>query len=342
MNRYDRPKSLLQVLQQVDDLRLDGDVERRDRLVADDEVGLDGERAGDADALSLAAGELVRVALRMLGAAARPPRAARERARSARRACRCRAPASAPAGCRWIGHPRVQRRIRILENDLQVAPHPAHLVARQPGDVLPLEAHRTAARLEQPQDQRGRWSTCRSPTRPRAPSVSPRATSKLTSSTARTWPTVLLKITPRLTGKCLTQPLDAQDRFGAHAATLRLHGRLDAVLDRRLRSTPPGVPPPICPERRHLRMATRIRERAAWREAAARRAGWPDWARQPSMVARRSRSTSSRGIEPSRPMRVGVLRIVEQRTHGCLLDDLAGVHHDDVGRPARRPRPGRG
>jgi hypothetical protein len=57
-----QPQALAQRLEQVDDLRLDRDVERRDRLVADDEVGLDRERAGDADALALAAAELVRVA----------------------------------------------------------------------------------------------------------------------------------------------------------------------------------------------------------------------------------------------------------------------------------------
>ena len=50
----------LQALQQVDDLRLHRDVERRDRLVADDQRGLDRERAGDRDALALAARELVR------------------------------------------------------------------------------------------------------------------------------------------------------------------------------------------------------------------------------------------------------------------------------------------
>ena len=52
----------LQVLQQVDDLRLDRDIERGHRLVAYDQVGIGGERARDADALALAAGELVRPA----------------------------------------------------------------------------------------------------------------------------------------------------------------------------------------------------------------------------------------------------------------------------------------
>ena len=51
---------VLEVLEQVEDLRLHGDVERRDGLVADDQLRVDRERARDADALALAAGELVR------------------------------------------------------------------------------------------------------------------------------------------------------------------------------------------------------------------------------------------------------------------------------------------
>ena len=58
---------VLQVLQQVDHLRLDRHVERRDRLVADDQLGLERQRAGDADALALAAGEFVRVAAHVVG-----------------------------------------------------------------------------------------------------------------------------------------------------------------------------------------------------------------------------------------------------------------------------------
>ena len=54
---------LLEVVEQVQDLALDRHVERRDGLVADDELGVEGERPGDADALALAARELVRVAV---------------------------------------------------------------------------------------------------------------------------------------------------------------------------------------------------------------------------------------------------------------------------------------
>ena len=73
MNRYDSPKRACRSREQVDDLRLDRHVERRDRLVADDEPRLDRERARDADPLALAAGELVRIAARVLGREADEP-----------------------------------------------------------------------------------------------------------------------------------------------------------------------------------------------------------------------------------------------------------------------------
>jgi len=49
--------------EEVEDLALDADVEGAGGFVADDEAGLEGERTGDADALALAAGELVGVAV---------------------------------------------------------------------------------------------------------------------------------------------------------------------------------------------------------------------------------------------------------------------------------------
>jgi hypothetical protein len=50
----------LHLLQQVQDLGTNRDVEGRDGLIADDEVGLPDQRARDRDALALAAGEFVR------------------------------------------------------------------------------------------------------------------------------------------------------------------------------------------------------------------------------------------------------------------------------------------
>jgi hypothetical protein len=57
----------LQVLQQVDNLRLHGDIEGAHRLVADDEFWFNGQGASDADPLALATAELVWVAVRVGG-----------------------------------------------------------------------------------------------------------------------------------------------------------------------------------------------------------------------------------------------------------------------------------
>src|SRR3981081_33281 len=58
------PKPGLQIAQQVQDLRTNRDVQRRYRLVANDELRFDRERPRDGDALALAAGKLVWVAPR--------------------------------------------------------------------------------------------------------------------------------------------------------------------------------------------------------------------------------------------------------------------------------------
>ena len=63
---------LLQLDQEIEDLGLDRDVERRDRLVEHDDPRPQHQRAGDRDALALAAREHVRVARVVLGAQAHP------------------------------------------------------------------------------------------------------------------------------------------------------------------------------------------------------------------------------------------------------------------------------
>ena len=59
MKQHRHAELALQLLQQLQDLRLDGDVERRGRLVGDQEVRLVGQRHGDHHPLALAAGKLV-------------------------------------------------------------------------------------------------------------------------------------------------------------------------------------------------------------------------------------------------------------------------------------------
>ena len=60
-------QALLQVEQQVADLRLDGDIERRNRLIRDDYLGIEHQRPRNRDALPLPAGEFVREAPHHVG-----------------------------------------------------------------------------------------------------------------------------------------------------------------------------------------------------------------------------------------------------------------------------------
>ena len=52
----------LQILEQVENLRLDRNIQRADRLVADDKIGRQCNRPCNPDALTLPAGKLMRIA----------------------------------------------------------------------------------------------------------------------------------------------------------------------------------------------------------------------------------------------------------------------------------------
>ncbi len=114
------PEPRLQIAQQIDHLGLDRNVQRRHRLVADDETRLDRERTRNADPLSLAARKFMRKAARVrgreaylpqdLGDALRPPSQGEtvQRERLGQRLPH--------------RHPRIERCEWILEDDLQRAP----------------------------------------------------------------------------------------------------------------------------------------------------------------------------------------------------------------------------
>src|SRR4029077_13010358 len=53
---------LAQITQQIQNLRADRNIERRDRLITDDQFWFDRKRSCDSDSLSLSSGKLVRVA----------------------------------------------------------------------------------------------------------------------------------------------------------------------------------------------------------------------------------------------------------------------------------------
>src|ERR1700693_6587123 len=61
-----QPELALELEQQRGDLGLDRNIQRGQRLVTDDQFGLDDQRTRDADALRLAAREFVWIALQML------------------------------------------------------------------------------------------------------------------------------------------------------------------------------------------------------------------------------------------------------------------------------------
>ena len=158
-------QALLQVDQQVDDLRLDVDVERRDRLVGDDELGRDRERARDRDALPLAARELVRKLLRR--ARARPDQ--RQQLVDARAQRRLVGRETVKA--HRLGenlrhrHARIERRVRVLEDHLHPPAQRPHLRRRGERDVAAVEAHRARIRRRGCARSVAPASTCRTPIR---------------------------------------------------------------------------------------------------------------------------------------------------------------------------------
>ena len=136
---HGQPEGCLEVGQQVQDLGLDGHVEGGDRLVADQQLGLGHEGAGNADPLALTTGELARTPIpggvgvdthRLQGAAylGRPLLLGAE----------------APDGQR-LGHdvldpaPGVERGDGVLEDHLDAGPDLTQLLPVQAGQLGPVE-----------------------------------------------------------------------------------------------------------------------------------------------------------------------------------------------------------
>jgi hypothetical protein len=145
-----QPQLVLQVLQEVDDLRLHGDVESGDGLVEHHELRIRRQRARDADALPLPSGELVRIALPVVGREADFQEELRD--------------ALVAIGFvevvddqrlgddRPHGHARIQRRIRILKDDLHVPADAAQVAGVEVEHVLPFELDGAGGRLDEPED----------------------------------------------------------------------------------------------------------------------------------------------------------------------------------------------
>ena len=133
----------LQVLQQVEDLRLDGDVERRRRLVGDQQRGLAGQRHGDHDPLAHAAGQA--------GADSRRPAASAEGMRTSSSISIARALAAC-GDMRGVRQDRLDDlladRVDRIERGHRLLEDHRHLAAAQAAALVGGEAEHVAA-LEQ-------------------------------------------------------------------------------------------------------------------------------------------------------------------------------------------------
>ena len=297
------------------------------------------QRAGDADALALAAREFVRIAA--AHARAESPtgssssatlRAAPRRRRRARAGDSGSRQRSAPTR-----HARIERGVGILEDHLHVAAQ-----ARS----APSAQRRSPRRRSGPcravgsirRSSSGRASTCRSPIRPRAPASRPALTSKVDAvdgaHRAGRAPARRRRASPGSAWSARPPRAAARSRCdGSGVGELRGASAGGAMAAARSRRSGGGSA-----------RAARLDERAARGEAAARRQGIGHVGHAALDGRAGARAVaSSRGIEPSRPERVGMLRAREQvASTGARSTMLAGIHDGDAIGASRRPRRDRG
>ena len=230
-----RPRSRLQLAaQQVEDLRLYRHVQRRGRLVADQTApGLHRQRARDGDALALPPENSMRVAF-CSASACSPAVHQGDMAGRAAASPGCRAPSCLRRASRTDTHTRVQRRERVLEDDLDLrraADQRPGLAGEQVRDRpaapsrRPADAHASAARWPLPI---GRLAAADSPT---SASVSPRQLERH-AATALSQPRTLQK--PRADRKCTLR--------SAPAAGPSAVGRQRRTAGRRAAPPAPGRP----------------------------------------------------------------------------------------------------
>jgi hypothetical protein len=141
-----------QLLEQVHDLSLNRNVERRNRLICNNEIRIDCKRAGDADALSLTTGKFVRISFdksltktncleQFLHALLCFP--------SSRQAKRFERLANNLAN----RHAWIKRCVRILKDYLEMASLFAQLSLRQECEILIAIEHAAVSRFDQTQDR---------------------------------------------------------------------------------------------------------------------------------------------------------------------------------------------
>ena len=134
-------EALAERLHEVDDLRLDGDVEGGGRLVGDEELRVAGEAHGDHHPLAHAAGELVRIGVEaLLGSGDADQTQELDRPRMRRLAGEAAVIGERLGELGSDPHHRVQRRHRVLEDEADLAAADVAEAARRHGEeVLSVE-----------------------------------------------------------------------------------------------------------------------------------------------------------------------------------------------------------
>ncbi len=152
MKTYDKPEALLQVLHQIHHLRLDRYVQRRDRLIGDDQPRPHRQRPRDRDPLPLAAGEFEWIPAKMDGVETDQTQQFDD-AVTARGVRKCRFVHIQRFGDDVLdADARAERRVGVLEYDLQRAPALAQGGAAQFGQVCAIETNFARGRFGQAQD----------------------------------------------------------------------------------------------------------------------------------------------------------------------------------------------
>ena len=337
-----RLQPLLKVEQEVDDLRLHRDVEGRDELVGDQHLRLDGKRAGDADALALAAGELVRDSGRRRRQAGGRARAARRCGRDRRRRGACGGRESASPRIWRTRHARVERAVGVLEDHLDAAVEGAAFGA---GAARRCPCPRRRMRPSSGSSSRTRQRASvdlPQPNSPTMPSVSPRRDlerdvvqrmdGRRRAGRARcarpVWPT----------GKRLAASVDRDERLASCISGLRHRGDLGRGGSRR-----PAVSSRDGFERAAARLAAdgRSRRRSAG-ERRSRRAGRSGSAACPrSTMSMRALGAGARD-RAEQAARVGMARRGEDLGRRCRSRRCARHTSPPCGRRSPRRRRGRG
>ncbi len=138
-----------QVAEKIEHLRLDREVERRDGLVADDQLRLDRKRPGNGDALALAAGEFMGVAIRR---GRRQPNHRQQFGHPVRNCIRRAQPVQRnrltdrPPDA----HARIERSEGVLEDDLHAPAHAPQIGLAESTQVDAVEGDRALVRLDEP------------------------------------------------------------------------------------------------------------------------------------------------------------------------------------------------